>query len=122
MTADRNASNEAGIRERAYHLWLEEGRPHGRHDEHWRRAECELIDPQIGFAEGSSVTAARRGENEPAVAAEPAGAGRSRGKFQAPSQSQAKPRATRSRQPTEGSTMGAPSRASRRPAIAKQAD
>ena len=26
------------IRARAYQFWLEEGRPHGRHDIHWQRA------------------------------------------------------------------------------------
>ncbi|MCK0196934.1 DUF2934 domain-containing protein [Ancylobacter sp. 6x-1] len=26
---------EQRIRERAYHLWMEEGRPHGRHADHW---------------------------------------------------------------------------------------
>ncbi len=42
MTTDRNAR----IEERAYHIWLEEGRPHGRHDEHWHRAERELIEEE----------------------------------------------------------------------------
>jgi hypothetical protein len=27
------------IREQAYRIWEEEGRPEGKHDEHWRRAE-----------------------------------------------------------------------------------
>ncbi len=26
-------------RDRAYKIWEHEGRPHGQHDEHWRRAE-----------------------------------------------------------------------------------
>jgi hypothetical protein len=30
------------IRERAHAIWVEEGRPHGGHDDHWRRAEMEL--------------------------------------------------------------------------------
>jgi hypothetical protein len=29
---------EKRIREQAYHLWVAEGRPHGRHDEHWQQA------------------------------------------------------------------------------------
>lgn len=29
------------IRERAYRIWQEEGEPHGRHEEHWARAEQE---------------------------------------------------------------------------------
>ncbi|MGO4352753.1 DUF2934 domain-containing protein [Rhizobium sp. RAF36] len=26
-------------RERAYRIWEDEGRPHGKHDDHWQRAE-----------------------------------------------------------------------------------
>ena len=44
---DRSAAiasgpDEARIRERAYHIWIEEGRPHGRDLAHWRRARHEL--------------------------------------------------------------------------------
>jgi DUF2934 family protein len=34
--------DEARIRERAYHLWEADGRPHGREREFWERAE-ELV-------------------------------------------------------------------------------
>jgi hypothetical protein len=30
------------IRERAYEIWISEGRPEGRHLDHWHRAEWEL--------------------------------------------------------------------------------
>jgi hypothetical protein len=30
------------IQERSYFIWESEGRPHGRHLEHWMRAETEL--------------------------------------------------------------------------------
>ena len=33
---------EARIRERAYEIWVSEGRPHGRDAEHWQRAEAEI--------------------------------------------------------------------------------
>ncbi len=33
-----DTEREHRIRDRAYHLWNEEGRPHGRHDEYWERA------------------------------------------------------------------------------------
>jgi hypothetical protein len=33
---------EQTIRERAYAIWEEEGRPDGKHLEHWRRAEDEV--------------------------------------------------------------------------------
>jgi len=32
-------SHDEEIRQIAYHLWLDEGCPHGRHQEHWLRAE-----------------------------------------------------------------------------------
>lgn len=38
MSEDR----EQRIRERAHRIWEEEGRPEGREDEHWRRAEREV--------------------------------------------------------------------------------
>jgi hypothetical protein len=34
--------DEETIRERAYLIWIEEGRPEGRDVEHWRRARGEL--------------------------------------------------------------------------------
>ena len=30
------------VRERAHQIWMQEGHPHGRHDDHWRKAESEL--------------------------------------------------------------------------------
>jgi hypothetical protein len=34
--------DEHRIRERAYGIWIEEGRPHGRDLAHWQRARQEL--------------------------------------------------------------------------------
>lgn len=34
--------DDARIRSRAYELWEEEGRPHGRDREHWSQAESEM--------------------------------------------------------------------------------
>ncbi len=33
---------EEGIRARAYEIWESEGRPHGRHLDHWFRSEREI--------------------------------------------------------------------------------
>ncbi|MDR7144908.1 DUF2934 domain-containing protein [Rhizobium sp. BE258] len=30
-------------RERAYRIWEDEGRPHGKHDDHWQRAEDQHV-------------------------------------------------------------------------------
>jgi hypothetical protein len=39
------------VHEHAYHLWEKEGRPEGRHAEHWAQAEQE-INQQEDFANG----------------------------------------------------------------------
>ena len=33
---------QQSIETRSYHIWEHEGRPHGRHLDHWFRAEAEL--------------------------------------------------------------------------------
>ena len=38
MTTER----EDRIRQRAHQLWEEQGRPEGRHDEHWQQASSEI--------------------------------------------------------------------------------
>lgn len=38
MTPDRDER----IRQRAHEIWERDGRPHGRHDEHWQRAREEI--------------------------------------------------------------------------------
>lgn len=43
------------IQKRAYEIWEDEGRPEGRADEHWLRAEHELrsgTDDELRLAEG----------------------------------------------------------------------
>jgi len=42
---------EARIRDRAHEIWEKEGRPEGRHREHWERAAAEIeakenVDPE----------------------------------------------------------------------------
>ena len=37
------ATHEAAIRQRAYAIWEEEGRPHGREWDHWARASQEIL-------------------------------------------------------------------------------
>jgi Protein of unknown function (DUF2934) len=38
-------ANEQAIRERAYAIWEEQGRPEGQHLDHWLRAEAEINLP-----------------------------------------------------------------------------
>ena len=41
-SGDGQAIKEQIIRERAYAIWEEEGRPEDRHLDHWLRAEAEI--------------------------------------------------------------------------------
>jgi hypothetical protein len=41
-SGDGQIANEQAIRERAYAIWEEEGRPEARHLDHWLRAKAEI--------------------------------------------------------------------------------
>ena len=41
-SGDGQSAKEQTIRERAYAIWEEEGRPEDRHLDHWLRAEAEI--------------------------------------------------------------------------------
>jgi hypothetical protein len=43
-----NGNKEQRIRERAYRIWEEEGRPLGKEKEHWQRARVQ-IDEEDGI-------------------------------------------------------------------------
>lgn len=45
MTSDAVANREEMIRDRAYRIWIEDGRPDGMADEHWHRA-ADAIDAE----------------------------------------------------------------------------
>ncbi len=50
---------EQAIRERAYFLWEDEGRPDGKHLEHWLRAEIEIDEePVAGVTNNGKFIAA----------------------------------------------------------------
>ncbi|MBM6593270.1 DUF2934 domain-containing protein [Microvirga pudoricolor] len=50
-------SLEDKIRERAYELWEQDGRVHGRADEHWLKASLEVIGAMAGGELASSAPA-----------------------------------------------------------------
>jgi len=120
MAEDRNAR----IGERAYHIWLEEGQPHGRHDEHRHRAEREMIEEENRLRENSASTDARDGLDPVGANSSP---GRSQGADKAKAdQPTAKPRARSSRPAASdagasGSVAGSGSRGGRRAATVKPA-
>jgi hypothetical protein len=52
-------SDEA-VKERAYHIWMREGCPHGRDFEHWVQAQVELeAEHQAGNGNGTRKAAPR---------------------------------------------------------------
>jgi hypothetical protein len=53
------ASHEQQIRERAYAIWEGEGRPVGRADDHWLRAEAEIVRKAAGAKGKVTATAAQ---------------------------------------------------------------
>lgn len=71
-------SDDKSIRERAYALWEEHGRPHGREHEHWEQARREIEEARAGAApEGAAKPAKRRSTKAESDAATPAPAKRS---------------------------------------------
>src|SRR5262245_60531139 len=59
---------EERIRERAYRLWIEEGRPEGKASEHWEKAR-ELLELEADPNEGREQS--NEGYNNPAPWGEP---------------------------------------------------
>ncbi len=59
------------IRERAYAIWLEEGRPQGRAEQHWTRASAELAGAP---AEAKPARRSSGGRKPAAAPAAPAAA------------------------------------------------
>jgi large subunit ribosomal protein L21 len=47
MTKTLKPETEAAIAARAYQIWEDEGRPHGRHDIHWQRAYDEVTKAKV---------------------------------------------------------------------------
>lgn len=61
------------IKKRAYALWESEGRPEGRHDEHWDKAFRELVDADNTAVQGEPAQASQGGapQGEPEANAPP---------------------------------------------------
>ena len=52
------AHREVSIRERAYAIWEEEGRPDGREWDHWERASREILSRPMPTANGAAAAKA----------------------------------------------------------------
>lgn len=64
------SGDEENVRRIAYDLWEKEGRPHGRHDQHWHEArhEAKVLAPEAR----SAHTPAPEVPSAPAERAKPA--------------------------------------------------
>ena len=58
---------EARIRERAYEIWVREGRPHGRDAEHWQKAAAE-ISAESHAAADHAAACSKPGSETPSAA------------------------------------------------------
>ena len=85
MQSDRHER----ITQRAYLIWVAEGRVHGEHDEHWRRAEREIAEEELRVAGALANRAA--GAADPSRRRPPA---TSAGAKKAKATATGKPRAT----------------------------
>ncbi len=59
---EEDPEREHRIRDRAYHLWVEGGRPHGRHDEFWERASA-LVAMEENAGSGQLANPQTTGED-----------------------------------------------------------
>ena len=57
---------ERRVRERAYYIWIEEGRPEDRDREHWEQAEAEF-----GAAKHTQSQTQKQTSEEPVAAVSP---------------------------------------------------
>lgn len=67
------SDREEKIRERAYRLWVEEGQPEGRHDQHWEEARRQ-IDAEEKGANAKAASGEAKPKTRRAAAAAPAAA------------------------------------------------
>ncbi len=71
---------ENRIRERAYEIWEEEGRPEGREAQHWQQAAGEIADAQRESRETAGKGGAKPSGTTRKKAAKPAAAADGSGK------------------------------------------
>ena len=95
MQSDRHAR----IKDRAYQLWVAEGRVHGKHDEHWRRAEREIAEQEAKSAGATPQPTRAKAKAAIPSAATPKGGNRTRVKPESAAGNQ-KPSTPRHRQAT----------------------
>jgi hypothetical protein len=100
MRSDR----EERIRQRAYALWQSEGHRHGRHEDHWHRAEREIAAEEAGPGKAPRrASRPRKAATEKSPAATPARSRTPSSETKGQKPTAAKKPATRGRKPAEKS-------------------
>ena len=62
-----NLEKQKRIEQRAYSFWEAEGQPHGRHEEHWRRAARQVeAEEEVPIAAKPKKKASERATAKPA--------------------------------------------------------
>ena len=56
--AKMRSNRQKQVEQRAHDIWVAEGRPHGKHDEHWHRAEREIAQEEGDGRTGRRAAAA----------------------------------------------------------------
>ena len=99
-----NDDREHQVRQRAYALWESEGRPEGRHDEHWHRANAGLGQDAPAAENAPQQQTAAVAETKPKPARrKPVAAGRAAAETPAAvEESSAAPRKRRAVKPKAG--------------------
>ena len=66
-----HSADDAAIREQAYYLWEQDGRPHGRENEYWMRAVVSLSEtpPESAFPSAPPPKTKAKGGSAPKMAA-----------------------------------------------------
>jgi hypothetical protein len=59
--------DERAVREAAYYIWVNEGRPHGRAHDHWGRAVAETEHRWRSMQDEEKILAGRHDANLPAL-------------------------------------------------------
>lgn len=95
------------IRHRAHEFWEQEGRPHGRHEEHWQRAAQEITQ-ELERIKAAHTPATAEEIEAPAESRQDVPRKRGR-KAAGDVQPEAAPPATTARRRVSGGTEGAPS-------------
>jgi hypothetical protein len=98
MRSDR----EERVKQRAYAIWQTEGHRHGRHEDHWHRAEREIAAEEAGPGGAPRRTSrARKAATENSAAATPARSRSSSSETRGERPKAPKKPSTRSRKPVE---------------------